>query len=421
MKKYGSEEKQSLKNNVTGVFKNNPVAKIFIFMIGFSFLVYFVYNLISDRGSFTSIFYYGGEDLFMDFFNSVRDAAQGAEVYTVRHVIYPPMANLIYVICACFIPARYNNTVWENRQNWVRFPEAILFIFLFTLILCLIYFFLVYAKTNGSKKVKFLFASFALINAPVLYMIERGNIIFFCLIALMVYAFTYNSENKVYREIGLLALAFAFSLKLYPVIFGYFLLIDKRFKEAIRCAIYGIAMLILPSFFFGGPACFIQLYKNITSFSTGGSSIYSALASVGISISPTLISALAYLWCFICGLCFAISPFVHKNRWQSYVLGVMLIMLVPSLTSLYLWAFFIIPIMMLSNSEKLSRKEWIFFIVMTLMFMFNIFRFNAVLTMNSFLVYPLTAIFSITIVIETLICGKRKLDEIKARKLDIQE
>ena len=421
MKKYGSEKKQSLKNILARALETNPVAKIFILMMGFSFLIYFVYNLISDRGSFTSIFYYGGEDLFMDFFNSVRDAAQGIEVYTVRHVIYPPMANLIYVICSCFIPARYNNTSWENRQSWVRFPEAILFIFLFTLILCLIYFILVYAKTDGSKKVKALFAFFALINAPVLYMIERGNIIFFCLIALMVYAFTYNSENKVYREIGLLSLAFAFSLKLYPVIFGYFLLVDKRFKEAIRCAIYGVAMLILPSFFFGGPVCFLQLYKNITSFSTGGSSIYSALASVGISISPTLISVLAYLWCFICAICFAISPFVHKNRWQSYVLGVMLIMLVPSLTSLYLWAFFIIPIMMLSNYEKLNKKEWIFFVIMVLMFMFNIFRFNAVLTMNSFLVYPLTAVFSITIVAETLVCGKRKLDELKTEKLESQE
>ena len=391
-------------------------------MMGVSFLVYFVYSLISDSGAFTSIFYYGGEDLFMDFFNSVRDAAQGIEVYTVRHVIYPPMANLIYVICSCFIPARYNNTAWENRQNWVRFPEAILFIFLFTLVLCLVYFILVYANIDGSKRRKVAFSFFAVFNAPVLYMIERGNIIFLSLIALMIYVFTYDSDNKVYREIGLLALAFAFSLKLYPVIFGYFLIVDKRFKEAIRCAIYGIAMLILPSFFFGGPACFIQLYKNITSFSTGGSPIYSALVSVGILISPALISALAYLWCFICGICFAISPFVHKNRWQTYVLGVTLIMLIPSLTSLYLWAFFIIPMMMLSNSKEMpTKKEWVFFVIMALMFMFNIFRFNAVLTINSFIVYPLTAVFSITIVTETLICGKRKLDELKAKKLGSQE
>lgn len=421
MKRNSSERKQVLKNTFDRVLRANPVAKVFIFMMGLSFLVYLVYNIISDNGSFTSIFYYGGEDLFMDFFNSVRDAAQGVEVYTVRHVIYPPMANLIYLVCSCFIPARYNNTTWDNRLNWTKFPEAILFIFLFTLIFCLIYFLLVYEKTEGSKRVRVLFAFFALINAPVLYMLERGNIIFFCLIALMIYAFTYNSDNKVYREIGLLALAFAFSLKLYPVIFGYFLLVDKRFKEAIRCAIYGVAMLIVPSVFFGGPACFIQLYRNITSFSTGGSSIYSALASVGIPISPSVISVLAYLWCFICAICFAISPFVHKNRWQTYVLGVTLIMLVPSLTSLYLWAFFIIPIIMLSNAERPTKKEWIFFVMMVLMFMFNIFRFNAVLTMNSFLIYPLTATFSITIVTETFICGKRKLDELKKNKLEAQD
>ena len=243
--------------------------------------------------------------------------------------------------------------------------------------------------------------------------------ILFCLIAILVYALTYNSENKLYREIGLLALAFAFSLKLYPVIFGYFLLVDKRFKEAIRCAIYGVLMLIIPSFFFGGPACFVQVFKNITSFSSGGKAVNSVSVLAGYTGIPTSVwTVAAYLWCFICALCFAVSPFVHKQRWKTYMIGVTLILLVPSLTSLYTWAFLIIPILFLANGERLRKKDWFFFLIMSALFMFTVLRFNGYLTINSFLLYPFTMVLSVTAVIDTVAASLKALRERKANLVD---
>ena len=134
--------------------------------------------------------------------------------------------------------------------------------------------------------------------------------ILLCLIALAVYAFTYDSQNKTYREVGILALAFAAALKLYPAVFGWFLIADKRYKDAVRCAIYGVALLLIPSFFFGGPACFAYVFGNIFSFSTTGtgSTVMIICNAIGIpKDTASLINIIAYLWVLVCGIAFAIS------------------------------------------------------------------------------------------------------------------
>lgn len=71
---------------------------------------------------------------------------------------------------------------------------------------------------KGSDTQKFLVGALMFLSVPVLYLIERGNIIVLSLISLM---------------------------------------------------IYGVLMLIIPSFFFGGPMCFYQLFINIFNFSSG--------------------------------------------------------------------------------------------------------------------------------------------------------
>lgn len=382
-------------------------ARFFVLMMSLSFAVYLIFYVVRGQAGFVDIFFLRTNDLFMDFFNSVRDASQGPEVYTVRHVIYPPMANLIYLVCSRFLPDAFNQSGWYERLSWREHSEAIFFITLFTLALTLILYTIIHDRIKGSKGLKLAFAFFAIFSAPVLHVLERGNMILFCLIALFVYAFTYNSESKVHREIGLLCLAFAFSLKLYPVIFGWVLLTDKRYKEAVRCAIYGLVMLFLPSIPFGGFSCFLQIFKNITSFSGGSTTVISVISGY-TGLPSGAIKVAAYLWCFVCVACFLLSPFIHREkRWKTWMLGILVVITVPSLSSLYIWAFLLIPMIMMANSEKLLKKEWFFFIIMSLLFMFSLSRFNSYLTYNTFLMYPFIAILSITAVADTVISGVR--------------
>ena len=382
-------------------------AKFFIALVASSAAVYLAVSVIFGNGKFADIFFLRCADFFMDFFNSIRDASQGSAVYTERKVIYPPLANLIFLILSRFTPARYNDTRFEDRYTWPEYFSTMMLAVVFVAVFAVMFFFLIYSRMkNGSQTLRFAFAFFALFSTPVLYMAERGNMILFCLIALLIYAFTYDSENKTHREIGLISLAFAAALKLYPAIFGWILIADKRYKDAARCVIYGIILLILPSFFFGGPACFAYVFGNIFSFSTTGtgSTVSIICNAIGLpSAVATVINILAYLWVLVCGCAFAVSAFIAKERYKTLMLGFLTICCIPSLTSLYTWAFMIIPMTLICARRACARADARAFIIMSLPFALIPFRLSYHVTPSMVLVYLATAVLSVWAVVDTFI------------------
>ena len=382
----------------------DPV-KFFILLVASSAAVYLTVSVIVGNGKFADIFFLRCADFFMDFFNSIRDAAQGSAVYTERRVIYPPLANLIFLALSRFTPESYNDTPFEDRYEWPEYFSTMMLAVVFVCVFAVCFFFLIYSKMkNGSRVRRFAFAFFSLFSTPVLYMAERGNMILLCLIALAVYAFTYDSQNKTHREIGILALAFAAALKLYPAVFGWFLIADKRYKDAVRCALYGVALLLIPSFFFGGPACFAYVFGNIFSFSTTGtgSTVMIICNAIGIPKSTaSLINIIAYLWVLVCGIAFAISSFIHKDKYKPLMLGFLTICCIPSLTSLYTWAFMIIPITLICATRTHTRADARAIIIMSLPFAFIPFRISYHVTPSMVLVYLATAVLSVWAVANT--------------------
>ena len=385
--------------------KGSP-ARLFIWAVSLGALVYTVIYMIIGNGSFANMFFTRCSDFFMDFFNSIRDASQGSAVYTERHVIYPPMANLIYLALSRFTPSAYNDSTFNARYTWTNYFTPMMLVVIWCVACALVFVFIVTSVLKkGSNTKKFLVAALTFFSAPTLYLLERGNIIVLALIALMVYAFTYNSKESWKRELGLLCLAFSFSIKLYPVVFGWFLIADKRFKEALRCVIYGFLMLLIPSFFFGGPACFYQLFLNIFSFSSGeGSTLEVILNFINMpAIGQKIFTLLVYLWVLICGVCFAVSPFIRKDApWKTWAVGLVTILCVPSLTSIYSWAFMVIPLLMLFNIDKANKNHIIYSVMLTIPFIMLPFRFNSHVSTNTVSVYVMTAVLSVFCVIDTV-------------------
>ena len=408
---------------INSVSPKKDLMNLFMWLMGVSAAVYFVVTLIIGNGSSSSMFFLGGDDFFMDCFNQIRDSSQGKEVYSERHVIYPPMANLIFLILSRFTSDAYNDSIFGMRYSWKVYGSSLAFLMI-VLAVCFIATFalvLKYTKRDSMNR-KMVFAAMATLSVPMLYMLERGNMLIICVIALLIYGFTYNSDSKVAREIGLLALAFSFSVKLYPVVFGWFLIADKRFKEAIRCAIYGVAMLILPSFFFGGPIfCVRSLYENITGWSSGsGNGISQAMKSLNFSEGlQSVANGLIYLWVFICAACFVISPFIRPDKpWKTWAVGLITILCVPSLTGIYGWVFVLIPLMMLVNDEKPTGRNLTYLFMITVPFMFlplNLIPVDVwlgkllpMLTIPSFSLakvwnYVVTAVVAIFMVVDTFV------------------
>ena len=383
------------------------LGNLFVWLIGVSALICTVIYAIIGNGRFSDGFFVKGGDFFMDCFNSIRDASQGSAVYSERGVIYPPMANLIFLFLSRFTNAEYNNTTFAARYFWTLYSECLLLV-LVVLVICvtILLFTLLATQRNSSDRRRFALAAAAILSAPLLNLLERGNMILLCLVAMIIYAFTYDSESRVWREIGLLCLAFAFSLKLYPVVFGWFLIADKRYKDAIRCALYGVAMLVIPSFFFGGPIfCLVQVIKNVFSFSTGsGNTITKVMNALHFpGFVQSLVNILAYVWVLICAISFAVSPFLRKDQpWKTWVLGWITILCIPSLTGMYNWALLLIPMLMLFTHEKNTKQEWIAGCMMIIPFLHIPFRFSLHVTPSEILIYGMTAALSIFSVIDFL-------------------
>lgn len=328
---------------------------IFVFLGIFSCVLYYFLN--AEKG-FEQLFFSSGNDLFMDFFNSVRDAAQFSGVYTERGVIYPPLANLLFLIFSRFLPESYLGTSFDDRHLWREIPGAYLLIFLYTLVLLTALYILLRENTRESGRRAIFFSLAAVFSFPVIFAVERGNIILLSAILVLVFVATYDSESRTQRELGLICLAAAFGLKLYPALFGWVLIADKRYREAARCVCYGVLFLLIPSFFFGGPVCIWYMVRNVLRFSDVGGAAgtvnFTTYTAWLLGVSPKLLSAVFYAWCLVCVGAWLASPFVFRgeNRWKCLLTGAVLILTVPSLTSPYGATFLLIPLLLLTFVKK---------------------------------------------------------------------
>ncbi len=345
--------------------RRDPAA-YFIVLVFLGAAVFGVRCLIGGSERFTEIFHLGTADLFMDFFNSLRDAAQGAASYTERHVIYPPLANLLCLLLSRIVPAAYLNTpAGEAAYTWRAYNGAILSFVLFTAIsFGLLALALQREKYKPLKKC--LLTASVLISFPVIFMVERGNIVVLALVALIIFVQGYNSESPVTREVALVALAVAAALKLYPALFGLVLLADKRYRDAVRSALYTIVLLILPSFCFGGPVALWHVLKNTFSFSASGQNAASFMSYFHLS-SEMGTAILCGLYLFAVTF-LILSSLVQKKAWKTWMFTGAVLLTFSSIFSAYNWLLLLPALLTFLRTERLYGINWVYFFLMSLPF-----------------------------------------------------
>ena len=362
-------KKEDVKNTACGMvdliksfYREHKIAAAFVTLSGAALLYYMLFILIRGSDAVLHSFMLQGDDFLMDYYNSVRDVAQGTGVYTDRHVIYPPMANLIMLIFSRFMPAAYLNTDFVDRRYWVQYPSAICSLLFYLGIPVLLLLLICYRQYKKGNKTRCALAVAVLFAYPVLYAMERGNIILWSVVAVLYYVFHDDSESRVHRELSLLALAFAFSLKLYPALLGFLLVADKRYKDAIRAATYGILLLVLPCFFFGGPQCFLWIYENTRMFSSAKNAYWTkAFFPYADALARKLLDLVPFL---LIGIAFLIGVFVQRERYKVFLMGVAVMHAYPAFSALYTWGFFLAPFFLLLEKEKPDRLDWVYAILL---------------------------------------------------------
>lgn len=247
--------------------KNSALAKrrttstdlliLFCSIFIFGIVLCIVLAVASKGSSFRGMLFHNGvyTDWFMDFFNSIRDSA-ASNVYSERNSIYPPLAVAFFRFLGRMLP--YAEVALDPRDNYdMQKSQSCIMIYLFyTLVVVIATYRLVYKKAfekkyessydKKTRRIAEIFSFLTIFSYPLMYCMERGNVVSLAVAFTAFFVFFRDSESKAVREISYICLALAAGLKLYPAIFGLLLLFDKKYKESIRLVVYGILAVVIP-------------------------------------------------------------------------------------------------------------------------------------------------------------------------------
>ena len=347
-------------------------------------LLYVVFAMISRGDSvryslfFSMSFDYQlSTDMFMDFFNSVRDASHNGGYE--KNVIYPPLANLIYFAIGQMFKSELVGAEFDNRFALRNTDPIALMVYFVSIMLCVFAVYLIidrYLLRCGFKAAPAALAITSALSFPMLYAIQRGNIIILVIPLTMFFVFFRNHERKLVRELSYIALALAAGLKIYPAVFGILLITDKKYKEAIRLVIYGIVAFTVPVFAFGGPELLWRLVTNIFHFNSNRASVtgsyrtgysFQELVTVFVPKGFPQLSGKIVFWCLEAMA--LLMVFILPKDWQKMTALCYMVFNIRSLSSTYALAFFLVPfVMFLTEKRKFRWNDYLYLLCLALMF-----------------------------------------------------
>lgn len=238
------------------------------------FLILVVLISAKDHGRMmSSFFFYDKIDTGMDFFNSLAEAS-GRDPYQVYNTLYPPLANLFFYLLSLFVPVDFFSNIPKNHMEIIglrgtpydfRLQQSIQILFILYNVIA--FTLLVFTINRFLRTIKghYMITACLALSPCVIYTLERGNIILLAFVCVMVFLMNYQSKDRRLRELAYISLAIAAGLKLYPAVFGVLIIREKRYKEAIRTAIYGIITIFVPFLFFNGFNDFKVMISSIGS------------------------------------------------------------------------------------------------------------------------------------------------------------
>jgi hypothetical protein len=212
----------------------------------------------------------------MDFFNPLHWSDNDG-VYTVWKSVYPPL-NFIFLklVKLTFLGIAKFPDAFELRESALSVVLFILFSYLLAPIVVL--------KTrlwnNFTGTEKTLLYWIMVLSTPMLFTLERGNLIIYALFLL----------PFVLSSIGLpraLCIAVLINLKPYLALLLLYYLVRRNWKELRLCTLLSVCLFVIPGFLLGHH--FWQFFNNLFSFSQNV-----PLPVKDVMVLPSSISAYSY-------------------------------------------------------------------------------------------------------------------------------
>lgn len=374
--------------------KREKIDKIqmWVFLIGFAVLFILFLNGLYQRSNDnqTFVFFRQGENYMADFFN-VLSYAQGLRTYEVvsGERAYFPMTYVIFHIFGKLM----GFDGYDGTLASISFLELTVSGFIMTLMMALLAIQL-FDMLQKKKIYKFLISAFLMVSGVSLFSYERGNVILLAVSGMIFFLATYESENKVMRELGYVGLAFAAALKGYPAILGMLLIYKRQWKEVLRLIIYGMIAAFGPFLLMEGGLDNLAFWRRNMQLNTEiyefvrqpklGYHYFIAYGDIQMDqkkqlrdIWKPIINGLSVL-----GL---VTGLFQKKKWMVVAMLVCIILILPSNCGYYC-LLYMFPVLVLYFNE--IAKEWSDLIYLPLFLIFFCpFQFIQTATENNLTLY----------------------------------
>lgn len=202
--------------------------------------------LFTSKGQYVIELTYS-ESNFVDFWSHIGRLLFSPNVYSTDvDAIFPPLAYLFLKLFAR--PLAYKAEQGDSLEQISNSGYGILVVLMYLLLytwLFMIAIHLFYQKGTFFKKM--VLSGILLFSYSVWgFAFERGNLVLYAMVFLMLGLALRDSPDKALREASLIFVAIAAGFKLYPAIFGFLWIAEKRYKEAARLVLYGVLAFFLP-------------------------------------------------------------------------------------------------------------------------------------------------------------------------------
>ncbi len=333
----------------------------FVFSILALFIIWFFAFIRNPEGLQREVFFADRNDWFMDFYNTVYYSV-GKQPYSwgwlpARN--YLPLAYLIVYPFSFLYPY---NTEGGDTQYTARYSQlpGIAGAVVLAFSICFTFYFL-YRLSKGKEYQKVSLMLALLVSRIMIYNYDRFNQIILVAGLIAVFFLLEDHNNTVLKHIGLLCLAAAAVLKIFPAFFGVILIFKKRYKEIGFLLLYAFLLAFLPFFWLNGSLqdnihgylralkAHAEAYKG-GAFGLGSPTVFWDGASI-----PSVVSyGIAIAACML-------SRF-QRQEWKKVLMICLAAQLASGQQSYYCMILFFIPLILFMNEDGHKRSDIIYLV-----------------------------------------------------------
>ena len=225
-------------------------------MLGVSIILFAVGLITDPLGTQQCLFFRKFDDLLADFFNPAAHTLNRNPYLQSAHRICTPLYYLI------MYPLSFLADYTKSLNELYSDPGAVVSAVLFCAFSEFFLFYMLYRFMPGKKRYCLLLLLF--FSGVNLFSIERGTLVIFTAGCIAGFLYFYQSPSRGRQIFSLVLLCLAAALKIYPALFGLFLLKRRDFKGILFCIILTSALGFLPLLFFeSGFGNIPQLFCNL--------------------------------------------------------------------------------------------------------------------------------------------------------------